>query len=134
MIRRPPRSTLFPYTTLFRSVNGLDPRAQVQVIQELAAGSGNVGMVGGQVADIEAEGKDIDLATLEGVHRWKTGKLIRTSVRIGGIVGGATHRQIDHLTAYARDIGPAFQIADDVLNVVGTREGLGKDAKTDGSP
>ncbi len=114
-------------------VKGLDPRAQVRVVQELAAGSGNVGMVGGQVADIEAEGKDIDLATLERTHRWKTGKLIRASVRIGGIVGGATDRQLDHLTAYAEDIGLAFQIADDVLNIVGTREELGKDANTDAS-
>src|SRR2546422_509329 len=123
----------FDLASRLELVNGLDPRAQVQVIQELAAGSGNVGMVGGQVADIEAEGKNIDLATLEGVHRWKTGKLIRTSVRIGGIVGGATDRQLDHLTVYAEDIGLAFQIADDVLNVVGTREELGKDAKTDAS-
>jgi geranylgeranyl diphosphate synthase type II len=114
-------------------VNGLDPRSQVHVIQELAAGSGNVGMVGGQVADIEAEGKDIDLATLEGVHRWKTGKLIRASVRIGGIAGGATAEQVNRLTAYAEDIGLAFQIADDVLNVTGTREELGKDANTDAS-
>jgi geranylgeranyl diphosphate synthase, type II len=113
--------------------NGLDPRAQVRVIQELAAGSGNAGMVGGQVADIEAEGKDIDLATLEGMHRWKTGKLIRASVRIGGIVGGATAQQLDRLTAYAEDVGLAFQIADDVLNVTGTREELGKDANTDAS-
>lgn len=114
-------------------VNGFDPRSQVNVIQELAAGSGNVGMVGGQVADIEAEGKDIDLATLEGVHRWKTGKLIRASVRIGGIAGGATAEQVKRLTAYAEDIGLAFQIADDVLNVTGTREELGKNANTDAS-
>ena len=114
-------------------VDGLDPRSQVRVIQELAAGAGNVGMVGGQVADIEAEGKDIDLATLEGVHRWKTGRLIRASVRIGGIAGGATAEQVDRLTAYAEDIGLAFQIADDVLNVTGTREELGKDANTDAS-
>ncbi len=114
-------------------VNGLDPRSQVSVIQELAVGSGNVGMVGGQVADIEAEGKDIDLATLEGVHRWKTGKLIRASVRIGGIAGGATAEQVKRLTAYAEDIGLAFQIADDVLNVTGTREELGKNANTDAS-
>ncbi|MEK6694654.1 MAG: polyprenyl synthetase family protein [Nitrospirota bacterium] len=113
--------------------DGLDPRSQVRVIQELAVGSGNVGMVGGQVADIEAEGKDIDLATLEGVHRWKTGKLIRASVRIGGIAGGATAEQVNRLTAYAEDIGLAFQIADDVLNVTGTREELGKDANTDAS-
>jgi len=115
------------------SADGLDPRAQVRVIQELATGSGNVGMVGGQVADIEAEGKDIDLATLESVHRWKTGKLIRASVRIGGIAGGATSEQLDRLTAYAEDIGLAFQITDDVLNVTGTREELGKDASTDAS-
>jgi geranylgeranyl diphosphate synthase type II len=114
-------------------VNGLDPHAQVRVIQELAAGSGDVGMVGGQVADIEAEGRDIDLATLEGVHRWKTGKLIRASVRIGGIAGGTRAEQVDRLTAYAEDIGLAFQIADDVLNVTGTREELGKDANTDAS-
>ncbi|MEK7798001.1 MAG: polyprenyl synthetase family protein [Nitrospirota bacterium] len=113
--------------------DGLDPRSQVRVIQELAVGSGNVGMVGGQVADIEAEGKDIDLTTLEGVHRWKTGKLIRASVRIGGIAGGATAEQVNRLTAYAEDIGLAFQIADDVLNVTGTREELGKDANTDAS-
>jgi geranylgeranyl diphosphate synthase type II len=115
------------------SADGLDPRAQMRIIQELASGAGNVGMVGGQVADIEAEGKDIDLATLEGVHRWKTGKLIRASVRIGAIVGGATDAQLSSLTGYAEDIGLAFQIADDVLNVVGSREELGKDANTDAS-
>ena len=114
-------------------VDGLDPRSQVRIVQELADGSGNVGMVGGQVADIEAEGKDIDLATLEGVHRWKTGKLIRAAVRIGAIAGSATSEQLDRLTAYAEDIGLAFQIADDVLNVTGTREELGKDANTDAS-
>src|SRR3989454_1242699 len=121
----------FDLASRLELVNGLDPRAQVQVIQELAAGSGNVGMVGGQVADIEAEGKDIDLATLERTHRWKTGKLIRASVRIGGIVGGATHPQFDHLTPHAQDNGPAFPISDDRLNILGTREGLGKDANTD---
>jgi geranylgeranyl diphosphate synthase type II len=115
------------------SADGLDPQAQVRVIQELASGAGNVGMVGGQVADIEAEGQDIDLATLEGVHRRKTGKLIRAAVRIGGIAGSATAGQLDRLTAYAEDIGLAFQIADDVLNVTGTREELGKDANTDAS-
>ncbi len=113
--------------------DGLDPRSQVRIIQELAAGSGDTGMVGGQVADIEAEGKDIDLSTLEGVHRWKTGKLIRAAVRIGAIAGGAAAPQLDRLTSYAEDIGLAFQIADDVLNVTGTREQLGKDANTDAS-
>jgi geranylgeranyl diphosphate synthase type II len=107
--------------------------AQVQVVHELASGAGDAGMVAGQVADIEAEGKDIDLPTLESVHRWKTGKLIRAAVRIGAILGQASTPALQQLTGYAEDIGLAFQIADDVLNVVGSREQLGKDANTDAS-
>src|SRR5436309_9737450 len=115
------------------SLDGGDATAQIQVVQELAGGAGNAGMVAGQVADIEAEGKDIDFATLEGVHRWKTGKLIRAAVRIGGILAGASPPALKDLTAYAEEVGLAFQIADDVLNVVGSREELGKDAHTDAS-
>ncbi len=115
------------------SMHGVDPGAQIRVVQELAIGAGDTGMVAGQVADLEAEGKDIDLATLEGVHRRKTGKLIRAAVRIGGILAGASPASLKNFTAYAEDIGLAFQIADDVLNVVGSREELGKDANTDAS-
>ena len=104
---------------------------QVQIIQELAVGSGQGGMVGGQVLDIQAENQDIDLESLQTIHTFKTGKLIRASVRIGGIFGGATSSQLDSLTGYSEDIGLAFQIADDVLNMTGTREELGKDAGTD---
>ena len=100
-------------------------------IQELAYGSGNVGMVGGQVLDIQAENKDIDLATLQNIHKHKTGMLIRAAVRMGAIAGGAQDRQLDDLTSYAEDVGLAFQIADDVLNVTGTREELGKNPNTD---
>jgi geranylgeranyl diphosphate synthase type II len=115
------------------SMDGVDSGAQIRVVQELAIGAGDTGMVAGQVADLEAEGKDIDLATLESVHRRKTGKLIRAAVRIGGILAGASPASLKNLTAYAEDIGLAFQIADDVLNVVGSREELGKDANTDAS-
>jgi len=108
---------------------GLD--RQVQVIYELAVGAGHDGMVGGQVLDIQSENKDIDLLTLQAIHNYKTGRLIRAAVRIGGILGGATTSQLDQLTKYAEDIGLAFQIADDVLNMTGTREELGKDAGTD---
>ena len=104
---------------------------QVQIIQELAMGSGHAGMVGGQVLDIQAENQDIDLVTLQTIHNYKTGKLIRAAVRIGGIFAGADSSQLDSLTGYAEDIGLAFQIADDVLNMTGTREELGKDAGTD---
>ena len=100
-------------------------------IQELAYGSGNMGMVGGQVLDIQAENKDIDLATLQNIHKHKTGMLIRAAVRMGAIAGGAQDRQLDDLTSYAEDVGLAFQIADDVLNVTGTREELGKNPNTD---
>ena len=109
----------------------IPPDRQVKVMYELASGAGHDGMVGGQVMDIQAENQDIDLITLQTIHNYKTGKLIRASVRIGGILGGATHTQLEYLTGYAEDIGLAFQIADDVLNLTGTREELGKDAGTD---
>ncbi|HEY6085674.1 MAG TPA: farnesyl diphosphate synthase, partial [Nitrospira sp.] len=97
-------------------MKGCDPSRQVRLIQELAYGSGNMGMVGGQVLDIQAEHQDIDLSTLQNIHKHKTGMLIRAAVRMGAIAAGATDRQLDALTGYAEDIGLAFQIADDVLN------------------
>jgi geranylgeranyl diphosphate synthase type II len=112
-------------------MDGLDPMRQVQIVRELAYGAGNLGMVGGQVFDIQAENRDIDLATLENIHVHKTGMLIRAAVRMGAIAAGATAAQLENLTGYAQDAGLAFQIADDVLNVTGTREELGKDANTD---
>ena len=112
-------------------MKGCDPVRQVHLIQELAYGSGNRGMVGGQVFDIQAENKDIDLDTLQTIHKHKTGMLIRAAVRMGAVAAGATDRQLDDLTGYAEDIGLAFQIADDVLNVTGTREELGKNPNTD---
>jgi len=112
-------------------MKGCDPARQVQLIQELAYGSGNFGMVGGQVFDIQAENQDIGLSTLQNIHKHKTGMLIRAAVRMGAIVAGATDRQLDNMTGYAEDIGLAFQIADDVLNVTGTREELGKNPNTD---
>ena len=112
-------------------MKGCDPVRQVRIIQELAFGSGNMGMVGGQVFDIQAENKDIDLPTLQNIHKHKTGMLIRAAVRMGAIAAGATDRQLDDMTGYAEDIGLAFQIADDVLNVTGTREELGKNPNTD---
>ena len=112
-------------------MKGCDPARQVRILQELAFGSGNMGMVGGQVFDIQAEHKDIDLTALQNIHKHKTGMLIRAAVRMGAIAGGASDRQLDDMTGYAEDIGLAFQIADDVLNVTGTREELGKNPNTD---
>src|SRR5690348_6655975 len=109
----------------------LDPQRQVQILYELAVGSGHLGMVGGQVLDIQAENKDIDLAALQRIHAHKTGMLIRGAVRMGAIASSASADQLQQLTGFAEDIGLAFQIADDVLNVTGTREQLGKNAMTD---
>ncbi|MCW5783233.1 MAG: polyprenyl synthetase family protein [Nitrospirales bacterium] len=104
---------------------------QLAIVRELASGSGHQGMVGGQVMDIQAENQEIDLVHLQQIHTFKTGRLIRAAVRIGSIIGEATTQQMQCLTDYSEDIGLAFQIADDVLDMVGTREELGKDAGTD---
>jgi geranylgeranyl diphosphate synthase type II len=111
--------------------HGLTASQQLHIVRELAYGSGHQGMVGGQVMDIQAENREVDLAHLQKIHSHKTGQLIRAAVRIGGIIGGASSTQLESLTGYAEDIGLAFQITDDVLNMVGTREELGKDAGTD---
>jgi geranylgeranyl diphosphate synthase type II len=102
------------------------------VIQEIACASGSRGMVGGQVVDMESEGQqEIDLATLSYIHTHKTGALIRASVRAGAILGGADEQSLKALTRYGEAIGLAFQIADDILDVEGTTEELGKDAGSD---
>jgi geranylgeranyl diphosphate synthase type II len=91
-----------------------------------------MGMVGGQVVDIESEGQaDVDFATLEYIHTHKTGALIRASVRVGAIAAGASPAQLDALTRYGTDVGLAFQIADDILDITGTMEEIGKDVGSD---
>ncbi|HJV65741.1 MAG TPA: farnesyl diphosphate synthase [Geomonas sp.] len=112
---------------------GGDAAAKLKVIQEIGTASGSRGMVGGQVVDMESEGKpeQIDLATLSYIHTHKTGALIRASVRAGAILGGADESRLASLTRYAEAIGLAFQIADDILDVEGTTEELGKDAGSD---
>jgi geranylgeranyl diphosphate synthase, type II len=120
------------FILLSRPESGSDPAARLQVIQEIACASGSRGMVGGQVVDMESEGQqEIDLATLSYIHTHKTGALIRASVRAGAILGGADEQSLKALTRYGEAIGLAFQIADDILDVEGTTEELGKDAGSD---
>jgi geranylgeranyl diphosphate synthase type II len=100
---------------------------QVRVIREIASAAGTVGaLIGGQVVDIDSEGKTIDSATLDYIHRSKTGALIKASVVCGGILAGGSDAEIKHLAAYGERIGLAFQIADDILDVTSTSEQLGK--------
>ena len=120
------------FILLSRGEEGGDAAARLRVIGEIAHASGSRGMVGGQVVDMESEGKgEIDLATLSYIHTHKTGALIRASVRAGAILGGASAQGLDALTRYGDAIGLAFQIADDILDVEGTTEELGKDAGSD---
>jgi geranylgeranyl diphosphate synthase type II len=100
---------------------------QIRVIREVATAAGTVdALIGGQMADIENEGKQVAPSMLEYIHRSKTGAMIRASVVVGGIIAGASDEQIDKLRAYGERIGLAFQIADDILDVTSTSEQLGK--------
>jgi len=104
-----------------------DAERQIRVIREVASAAGTVdALIGGQVADIESEGRKVDASTLEYIHHSKTGAMITASVVIGGTVGGASNDQIDRLREYGQRIGLAFQIADDILDVTSTSEELGK--------
>ena len=104
-----------------------DAERQVQVIREIATAAGTVdALIGGQIADIEGEGKSVDASTLEYIHRSTTGAMIAASVVLGGIIAGANEDQIAKLRGYGERIGLAFQIADDILDVTATSEQLGK--------
>lgn len=102
-----------------------------QLSLELARGAGSRGVVGGQVEDIAAEGKKVDPKTVDYIHRHKTAALLRASIRMGAIAGGAGARELDALTAYGDAIGLAFQIADDILNETSTAAALGKAVGSD---
>ncbi len=108
-----------------------DPVRLLRVVNLIAKAAGSNGMVGGQVADIESEGKDVDLSVLEFIHTHKTGALIKASVMSGVILAGGTEEQITAVSGYGRNIGLAFQIADDILNVIGDPKILGKRVGSD---
>ncbi len=100
---------------------------QLQVITEIARAAGTrEGMIGGQVLDLLAEGKPFDETTLLAIHRRKTGALITASVRVGGVLAGVGEEVMRALTHYGECLGLAFQIIDDVLDVTGTVEEIGK--------
>ncbi|HOJ32889.1 MAG TPA: polyprenyl synthetase family protein [Candidatus Hydrogenedentes bacterium] len=101
------------------------------VVAELARAAGVEGMVGGQVLDLAAERQQLTLQELQRLHSCKTGALIRAATRLGAMLGGANEHQLAALTAYGELIGLAFQIADDILDVIGNTETLGKTAGND---
>jgi len=110
---------------------GIAPENLLRVISEIATAAGACGMVGGQVDDVQAEGKPGNLDTLNRIHNRKTGAMIVVALRAGAILAGATEQDISALTDYGHKIGLVFQIADDILNVEGDRTLLGKNTGSD---
>ena len=104
---------------------------QLRVLNEVALAAGKIGMVGGQVADLEGEGRTLSLADIENIHKTKTGALLVVSARLGAILSGGNEEQVSALTRYARALGLAFQIKDDILDIEGDSKTLGKPLGSD---
>ena len=120
----------FEYVAL--ETKDVPPERILKVIARLGNTVGAAGLVGGQVLDLESEGKtDITAETLSFIHTHKTGALLETSVVSGAILAGAGEQEINKLSRYARNIGLAFQIVDDILDITATDEQLGKTAGKD---
>lgn len=97
----------------------------------IAKALGTSGMIGGQIIDIESEGKTVDLDTVRFIHYYKTAALIEASLVLGAQIAKAPQSQIDAIQEYGKDIGLAFQVVDDILDIESTTEQLGKDAGSD---
>lgn len=106
-----------------------EPARVLRALRILSAASNR--LVEGETVDILAEGQEVDAATLEFIHRRKTGALIAASCEIGGLLGGGSDDQVEALRAFGTEVGLAFQIADDLLNETSTPEQLGKATGSD---
>lgn len=106
-------------------------KMKVNLINELSKAAGPEGMVGGQVADMEGEGKNLTITELEYIHNHKTGKLLSYSAIAGAILAEASLDQIVKLEKFAQNLGLAFQIRDDILDIEGTEERIGKPVGSD---
>lgn len=124
-------------TAAFELMAGMVDRPEIEsnrllrVIREVAAAVGSRGMIGGQVIDLESENKEIDYETLQKLHSLKTGELFRASLRSGAILSGMSEVGLASLDNYARHFGLAFQITDDILDVEGNEEVIGKPVGSD---
>ncbi len=102
-----------------------------KVIEMVASASGACGMVAGQALDIKAEGEKIDTSLMEIIHEHKTGALLKASVHTGAILGGGSENEIKSLEQYGKNIGLAFQISDDILDIEGDSKEMGKQTGVD---
>ncbi|WP_072773406.1 polyprenyl synthetase family protein [Desulfitobacterium chlororespirans] len=121
----------YAFELLAQPMSGVDSQRQLRAVREVAQAAGPEGMVGGQMLDLEAEEKQLNLAELERVHRLKTGAILVVAARLGAILAGGTEEKIEALTRYAQAIGLAFQIKDDILDLESDSETLGKPAHSD---
>ncbi|MGD8880707.1 MAG: polyprenyl synthetase family protein [Desulfobacterales bacterium] len=124
-------------TLAFQTLSSIEPRKAKQaerwlrVIQLISHAAGYCGMIQGQMLDIASEGEQLTLAELKSMHHLKTGALIVASISSGAVLGGLNSTRISMLQSYAQNIGLAFQVTDDILNVEGDPEIMGKAVGTD---
>jgi geranylgeranyl diphosphate synthase, type II len=116
---------------LIADAKEISPEAKVSLIQQLSKAAGAEGMVGGQVADMSGEGKNLTLKELEYIHVHKTGKMLTYSVMAGAILAGASDKMKEHLYLFSSHLGLAFQIRDDILDLEGDQDLIGKPIGSD---
>lgn len=121
----------YAFETAFRAFDMEENKGIPKALQVLAGKAGIYGMIGGQVVDVEAVGKPLERERLDFIYRLKTGALIEASMMIGAILAGASEKQVEQVRSAAADIGLAFQIQDDILDVTSTTEVLGKPVFSD---
>lgn len=123
---------VYAFELVATDTKGVPAERVLQIIVHLSRAFGAAGVVGGQVVDLESEGKqDISLETLNFIHTHKTGALLEACVVCGAILAGAPAADLQRLSCYAKNIGLAFQIVDDILDITATQEELGKTAGKD---
>jgi geranylgeranyl diphosphate synthase type II len=122
----------YAFEFVARETRDVPPQRVLQAIARLARAVGAAGLVGGQVVDLESEGSpDVSEQTLTYIHTHKTGALLEACVVCGAILAGASEDEVERLSRYAQNIGLAFQIVDDILDITATQEELGKTAGKD---
>ncbi|WP_338048418.1 polyprenyl synthetase family protein [Peribacillus alkalitolerans] len=119
------------FEVLSKEIGNVSPEIQISLIRLISNAAGASGMVGGQVADIEGENKQLSLEELRYVHNHKTGKLLVASVMAGAILSNTSSEQAYHLERFAEHVGIAFQIKDDILDIEGKEELIGKKVGSD---
>ena len=118
--------SIAPQIILSKTPTDVDKDVLFRVLDEFFEAIGPNGMIGGQVVDIQSENKEIDVETFKYIHTHKTGKLFEFALRSGAILANADNYKLEVLTEYAKLLGYAFQIADDILDEISTLEQLGK--------